>query len=73
MILDLLNPISFNASKAIPPVRAPSPITAITSCFSFLISLLLAIPTAAEIDVEECPVSKKSYLLSFFLGNPLIP
>ena len=32
-----------------------------------------AIPNAAEIEVEECPTPKASYLLSDGFGNPLIP
>ena len=51
VIFDLLYPASFNASIAIPPVKAPSPITANTELCSFFISLALAIPSAAEIDV----------------------
>ena len=30
----------------------------------------IAIPTAAEIDVEECPTPKASYSLSEILGKP---
>ena len=33
----------------------------------------IAIPKAAEIDVEECPVPKESYLLSDIFGKPLMP
>ncbi|MNI37098.1 hypothetical protein D3C73_911720 [compost metagenome] len=69
----LLSPASFNASNAIPPVRAPSPITATTLFFLPKTSLALAIPNAAEIEVEECPVSKESYILSPLLGKPLSP
>ena len=71
--LVLLHPASFNASKAIPPVKAPSPITANTELFSFSISLALAIPNATDIDVLLCPVSKQSVFDSFILGNPAIP
>lgn len=33
----------------------------------------IAIPRAAEIEVEEWPTPKASYLLSVMLGNPEIP
>jgi len=69
----LLEPVSLSASKAIPPVKAPSPITAITLFFSPFISLALAIPSAAEIDVLLCPVSKASYSDSTALGKPAKP
>ena len=69
----LLLPTSFKASNAIPPVSAPSPITAITLWFSPFISLALAIPKATEIDVLLCPVLKLSYMLSFVFGNPANP
>ena len=73
VILHLLNPTSFNASIAIPPVNAPSPITAITELSSFFISLALAIPRATDIDVLLCPVLKQSVSDSFVFGNPAIP
>ena len=56
-----------------PPVKAPSPITAIILLSSFFKSLARAMPSAADIDVLLWPVSKESYLLSFLFGNPLIP
>ena len=68
-----LEPASFNASKAIPPVKAPSPITAITLFFSPFMSLALAIPNAADIEVLLCPVLKQSVSDSFVFGNPAIP
>ena len=71
LVLEL--PIWFNASNAIPPVRAPSPITAITECFSFFISLAFAIPIAADIDVLLWPVLKQSVSDSFVFGKPAIP
>ncbi len=52
------------ASKAIPPVNAPSPIIATTLNFSPLASRAKAIPKAAEILVEACPAPKWSNLLS---------
>ena len=51
IIFVLLLPTWFNASNAIPPVKAPSPITATTELFSFFRSLAFAIPIAAEIEV----------------------
>ena len=67
-------PALLRASKAIPPVIEPSPITATT------LWLLLpdksraqAIPRAAEIAVELCPTPKASYSLSLGVGKPLIP
>jgi len=66
-------PTSFNASKAIPPVNAPSPMTATTLYFSFFISLAHAKPRAAEMDVLLCPAAKKSYSLSLGFGKPLNP
>ena len=73
VILHWLYPASFKASIAIPPVNAPSPITATTE-FSFpIMSLALAIPNAAEIDVLLCPVLKQSVSDSLVLGNPAIP
>ncbi|MNX61519.1 hypothetical protein D3C86_924530 [compost metagenome] len=72
--LDLEIPAWFNASNDIPPVKAPSPITAIC-CLSFspFIWEATAIPKAAEIDVEECPTPKASYSDSKRLGKPEIP
>ena len=69
----LLFPASFSASNAIPPVNAPSPITAITLLSLFCISLALAIPSATDIDVLLWPVSKLSYSDSFIFGKPDIP
>ena len=67
-------PALFKPSKASPPVKAPSPITAITCLsFSFFIDEAAAIPKAADIDVDECPTPKASYSLSERLGKPLIP
>ena len=66
-------PAWFKPSNAIPPVIAPSPITAMCWRSSFLYLLATAIPTKAEIDVEECPTPKVSYSLSLRFGNPLKP
>ena len=54
-------PALFSPSSARPPVSAPSPITAITRCFSFFTSFPAAKPRAAEIEVEAWPVPKESY------------
>ena len=53
-ILDFETPALFIPSKAIPPVMPPSPITAMC-CFlcCFLCLEAVAIPSAADIDVEE--------------------
>ena len=73
VILVLLQPASFNASNAIPPVKAPSPITAITELSSPFMSLALAIPNATEIEVLLCPVLKLSVSDSLLFGKPAIP
>ena len=73
IIFVLLYPRSFKASRLIPLLILPSPITLTTLYFSFFMSLALAKPSAADIEVLLCPVSKKSYLLSFGYGNPLKP
>ncbi len=52
IIFFFVKPRLFRASKAIPPVIAPSPITAMTWLSSPLISLATAIPKAADTDVE---------------------
>ena len=66
-------PALLSPSKASPPVSAPSPITAITSRFSPLRADAAAMPSAAEIEVEACPVPNASYSLSLMLGKPLNP
>ena len=73
-IFEFSIPAWFSASNAIPPVMAPSPITA-TCCLSVspLCCEATAIPKAAEIDVEECPTPKVSYSLSVLFGKPLSP
>ena len=63
----------FNASYAIPPVRAPSPITETTWCFCPRISLACTYPSPAEIELELCPASYASQGLSLLLGKPLNP
>ena len=67
-------PAWFMASKAIPAVIAPSPITAMWWRFlSPLYCDATAIPNAAEIEVDECPTPKVSYSLSERFGKPLMP
>lgn len=47
-----------------PPLKDPSPIIAITLSFSSFMSLVLARQQARLIEVEVCPILKKSCLLS---------
>ena len=54
-------------------VREPSPITDTMVCFPPVISLALTSPRPAEIEVELCPVSKTSHMLSLRFGKPLRP
>ena len=49
----LLTQALFIASNAMPALIAPSPITATTLRFSFLVFAAIAIPKAAEMLVEE--------------------
>ena len=59
-----------SASNAMPALIAPSPITATTcraSPFSFAAT---AMPSAAEIDVDECAVPNVSYSDSLRRGKP---
>src|SRR3546814_3595345 len=56
-----VTPALLRASKAMPAVMAPSPITAM--CWRSIPRLrdATAIPSTAEIDVDECAVPKASY------------
>ena len=65
-----IEPALFIASYAIPALIAPSPITQTTLCFSFFKSLATAIPSPAEIEVEECAAPNGSYSLSERFVNP---
>jgi len=65
-----LMPALFSASNAMPALIAPSPITAIARRSSPLSLAATAIPSAAEIDVDECAVPNVSYSLSTRRGNP---
>ncbi len=60
MSLRSMAPAWFKPSKARPAVMEPSPMTATTSCFSSARSRAMAMPSAAEMDVEECPTPKWS-------------
>jgi hypothetical protein len=63
-------PALLSASKAMPALIAPSPITATTLRDSPLRCAAIAMPSAAEIEVEEWAVPKVSYSLSVRRGNP---
>ena len=60
----LSSPALFSPSNAMPPVSAPSPITAITWCFSPRRSRAAAKPSAAEIEVLPWLVPNGSWALS---------
>ncbi len=61
------------ASQAMPPVSAPSPITATTCERDPDCRIASASPSAALMDVVACPVLKASQGLSSRFGNPLKP
>ncbi len=63
-------PALLSASKAMPALIAPSPITATTLLASPSRFAAIAMPSAAEIDVDECAVPKVSYSLSERRGKP---
>jgi hypothetical protein len=62
-----------SASKAMPPVMAPSPMTATTRRGSASRAAAMAMPMAAEMLVEEWPTPKVSYSLSLRFGKPDSP
>ena len=66
-------PALFKPSNAMPAVMAPSPITAMLWRSQASCRAAMAIPSAAEILVDECAVPKLSYSLSARLGKPLKP
>jgi hypothetical protein len=71
---ELIYAALFIASYAMPPVIAPSPIMAMQLLFGFESKFLPTdMPSAAEIEVEECPAPKQSYALSFLFVKPDIP
>ena len=73
-----VTPALFIASKAMPALIAPSPITATWRrrsgpWFSPLLREATAMPSAAEIEVDECAVPKVSYSDSLRRGKPEMP
>src|SRR5207302_269353 len=62
-------PALLSASNAIPALIAPSPITATTRRVSPRRFAAIAIPSAAEIEMDECAVPKVSYPLSARRGK----
>jgi len=66
-------PALFRASKAMPAVMAPSPMMATALRASPRNCAPMAMPRAAEIEVDECAVPKVSYSLSSRRGKPLMP
>ena len=68
-----VTPAWFKPSKAIPLAIDASPITAICCLLSPFNCEAMAIPNAAEMDVDECPTPKASYALSSRFGKPLNP
>ena len=68
-----MSPPWFMASKAMPAVIAPSPITDTILRLSPRRWLAMAMPSAAEIEVEEWPTPKVSYSLSSRRGNGARP
>ncbi len=67
------DPPWFRASKAMPAVIAPSPMTETTRCFTSLCVAASAIPRPALIDVDEWPTPKVSYSLSLRFGKGARP
>ena len=63
-------PALFNASNAMPALMAPSPMMATALRFSPLYLAASAMPSAAEMLVDECAVPKASYSLSLRWGKP---
>jgi len=68
-----ITPAWFSASKAMPPVSAESPITAMAWRASPRSFAAMAMPSAAEIEVDECAVPKASYSDSSRRGKPEMP
>ena len=69
----LLFPALFRPSYAMPPVSAPSPITAATLPRRPCNLIAEAIPNAADIEVLLCPEMKASAVDSFRRVKPDIP
>ena len=66
--LDLAIAMLLSASQAMPPVSAPSPITATTWRSSPLIAYALASPSAYDREVEAWEFSTMSWSDSAWLG-----
>ncbi|MNR31966.1 hypothetical protein D3C85_1495110 [compost metagenome] len=62
-----------SASKAMPAVSAPSPITAMDLRFEPCMRAAMAIPRAALMEVLEWPTPKVSYGLSTRRGKAAMP
>ena len=73
MKLVLSRPALLIASYASPPVRAPSPMIPTIVSVRPARSRAVAIPSAAEIDVEAWPAPKASYSDSLRIAKPLTP
>ena len=68
-----VTPALLSASNAMPALIAPSPITAIECRADCWLRAATAIPSAAEIEVDECAVPNVSYSLSERRGKPDTP
>ena len=66
-------PALLSASNAMPALIAPSPMMATHFLLSPFIFAATAMPSAAEIEVDECAVPKVSYSLSSRRGKPEMP
>ncbi|MNT81424.1 hypothetical protein D3C72_2210190 [compost metagenome] len=66
-------PALLSASKAMPAVSAPSPMMATAWRFSPFCLAAMAMPSAAEMLVDEWAVPKVSYSLSVRCGKPEMP
>jgi hypothetical protein len=66
-------PALFSASNAMPALIAPSPITATAFSVSPFSRAATAMPSTAEIEVDEWAVPKVSYSLSARRGKPEMP
>mmetsp|Transcript_14551 Transcript_14551/g.24660 ORF Transcript_14551/g.24660 Transcript_14551/m.24660 type:complete len:206 (-) Transcript_14551:490-1107(-) len=73
IMLESMKPAWFMASYAMPPVMAPSPITAITWLSFPFRSRPTAMPSPAEMEVELWPAPKGSYSLSARLVKGVSP
>ena len=66
-------PALLSASKAMPADIAPSPMMATVKRSSPFCLAAMAMPSAAEIEVDECAVPKVSYSLSLRRGKAAMP